>query len=79
MVLSLVVPTTGMIIGLELHKRYSIPMQNLPLVLLKVTMVIFYSFIDVPYLYLFYTSSYVSLIAITYFIMQEDEKVTAIT
>lgn len=50
-------------------------MQNLPLVLLKVTMVIFYSFIDVPYLYLFYTSSYVSLIAITYFIMQEDEAV----
>lgn len=79
MFLSLLVPTTGMIIGLELHKRYSIPMQNLPLVLLKTTMVIFYSFIDVPYLYLFYTSSYVSLIAITYFIMQEDEKVTEIT
>ena len=54
-------------------------MQNLPLVLLKVTMVIFYSFIDVPYLYLYYTSSYVSLIAITYFIMQEEEKVTAVT
>lgn len=79
MALSLIVPITGMIVGLELHKRYSIPMQNLPLVLLKVTMVIFYSFIDVPYLYLFYTSSYVSLIAITYFIMQEDEAVVHAT
>lgn len=78
MVLSMGVPITGMVIGLELHKRYSIPVQNLPLVMLKVTMVIFYSFIDVPYLYLFYTSSYVSLIAITYFIMQEEEKVTAV-
>ncbi len=72
-ILSIGVPTTLMLVGLELHKRYSVPVQNLPLVILKVTMVIFYSFIDVPYLYLYYTSSYVSLIAITYFIMQEEE------
>lgn len=78
LVLSFGVPLVSMIAGLELHKRYSIPIQNLPLVLLKVTMVFFYSFIDVPYLYLFYTSSYVSLIAITYFIMQEDEGVVPV-
>ncbi len=71
---SLLVPVITMLIGLELHKRYRIPAQNLPLVILKLAMVIFYTFVDVPYLYLFYTSSYVSLIAITYFIMQEDEK-----
>ncbi|HEV9035286.1 MAG TPA: hypothetical protein VGQ51_01645, partial [Puia sp.] len=38
---------------------------NLPLAALKLTLVIFYCFIDVPYLYLFYTSSFVSLIAVT--------------
>jgi hypothetical protein len=39
--------------------------SNLPLAALKITLVIFYCFIDVPYLYLFYTSSFVSLIAVT--------------
>ena len=35
---------------------------NIPLAALKLSLVIFYCFIDVPYLYLFYTSSLVSLI-----------------
>jgi hypothetical protein len=39
-------------------------MANIPLAALKMSLVIFYSFIDVPYLYLFYTSSFVSLIVI---------------
>jgi hypothetical protein len=38
---------------------------NLPLAALKISLVFFYCFIDVPYLYLFYTSSFVSLIAVT--------------
>jgi hypothetical protein len=38
---------------------------NLPLATLKIALVIFFCFIDVPYLYLFYTSSFVSLIAVT--------------
>ncbi|HXB94252.1 MAG TPA: hypothetical protein VNU70_03800, partial [Puia sp.] len=38
---------------------------NLPLAALKISLVIFYCFIDVPYLYLFYTSSFVSLISVT--------------
>jgi hypothetical protein len=37
-------------------------LANIPLAALKLSLVIFYSFIDVPYLYLFYTSSLVSLI-----------------
>jgi hypothetical protein len=37
-------------------------LSNIPLAGLKLSLVIFYSFIDVPYLYLFYTSSLVSLI-----------------
>jgi hypothetical protein len=35
---------------------------NIPLAALKISLVVFYCFIDVPYLYLFYTSSFVSLI-----------------
>ncbi|WP_431212960.1 hypothetical protein ACQ86N_46190 [Puia sp. P3] len=38
---------------------------NLPLAMLKLTLVVFYCCIDVPYLYLFYTSSMVSLVAVT--------------
>jgi hypothetical protein len=45
--------------------------SNVPLAALKLSLVIFYSFIDVPYLYLFYTSSFVSLIAIALLIRQE--------
>lgn len=40
--------------------------HNIPLATLKLTIVIVYNFIDVPYQYLFYTSSFVSLIAITW-------------
>jgi hypothetical protein len=36
--------------------------SNIPLATLKLSLVVFYCFIDVPYLYLFYTSSLVSLI-----------------
>jgi len=72
--LSFTVPLLCMIVGLELNKRFSIPVQNLPFVILKITLVIFYSFIDVPYLYLFYTSSFVSLMGVAYFIMQDKDK-----
>jgi hypothetical protein len=41
---------------------------NIHLACLKLTVVVVYNFLDVPYLYLFYTSSFVSLIAITWFI-----------
>ena len=37
-------------------------MENIPLAALKLSSVIFYNFIDVPYLYLFYTSSFISLL-----------------
>jgi hypothetical protein len=44
---------------------------NIPLAALKLGLVVFYCFIDVPYLYLFYTSSFVSLIAITLLLREE--------
>ncbi|GGB11977.1 hypothetical protein [Puia dinghuensis] len=57
--LSFIIPPLFVLIGRRLHGN------NLPLASLKLALVIFYCFIDVPYLYLFYTSSFVSLIALT--------------
>ena len=45
---------------------------NLPLAALKLSLVIFFCFIDVPYLYLFYTSSIVSLLALTLLLRQTE-------
>jgi hypothetical protein len=44
---------------------------NIPLAALKMSLVVFYTFIDVPYLYLFYTSSFVSLIAVAVIVSRE--------
>jgi hypothetical protein len=38
---------------------------------MKISLVIFYNFIDVPYLYLFYTSTLVSLVIAMYFLRTE--------
>ena len=46
--------------------------RNLPLATLKLALVLFFCFIDVPYLYLFYTSSFVSLIAMTRVLGEQD-------
>ncbi len=45
--------------------------SNIPLASLKLGLVFFYSFIDVPYLYLFYTSSFISLVAISFFVSRD--------
>ncbi len=47
-----------------LPKQYAY--NNIPLALLKLTLVIVYNLIDVPYQYLFYTSSFVSLLAVVW-------------
>jgi hypothetical protein len=48
--------------------------SNIPLAALKLSLVIFYSFIDVPYLYLFYTSSLVSLIVMALLITPDHRQ-----
>jgi hypothetical protein len=58
--LSFLVPALFIVIGRR-HQRGII----LPLAALKISLVIFSCFVDVPYLYLFYTSSFVSLIIVT--------------
>lgn len=45
---------------------------NLPLAALKISLVVFYCFIDVPYLYLFYTSSFVSLIIVALLLREKE-------
>jgi hypothetical protein len=40
-------------------------LNNVPLAAFKLSIVVFYNFIDVPYLYLFYTSVFVSLIMVS--------------
>jgi hypothetical protein len=44
---------------------------NLAVAMLKLTLVVFYCCIDVPYLYLFYTSSMVSLVVVTLALRRE--------
>jgi hypothetical protein len=46
---------------------------NLPLAALKISLVVFYCFIDVPYLYLFYTSSFVSLIIVAMLLRESSQ------
>lgn len=55
-----------------LYRRKKNKLSNIPLATLKLSLVIFYNFIDVPYLYLFYTSSFISLITVA-FLIQEDQ------
>ncbi len=56
------------IAGVYYLKKKGRMLNNVPLATLKVSLVIFYSFLDVPYLYLFYTSSFVSLVAVCFFV-----------
>jgi hypothetical protein len=60
--LSFLVPFLFVLICHYMRRRRVI--ANIPLAALKISLVVFYCFIDVPYLYLLYTSSFVSLIAV---------------
>jgi hypothetical protein len=72
--LSFIVPLVfaGIAVWLRDKKNYQI--NNISLATLKISLVVFYNFIDVPYLYLFYTSSFVSLLIVGYFISMHTEE-----
>lgn len=70
--LAFCVPLIAMVAAFLAHRKYKFPIQNLPLAIFKLSLVVFFSFIDVPYLYLFYTSSFVSLIAVTLFLRRQQ-------
>ena len=69
-ILSFLVPISVMLFCYTRRKKKE--MANIPLALLKISLVVFYTFIDVPYMYLYYTSSFVSLILVTLVIQQRD-------
>jgi hypothetical protein len=60
--LSFIVPIAFVLYCFNRGKRKAA--SNIPLATLKLSVVVFYCFIDVPYLYLFYTSSFVSLLMV---------------
>ena len=72
---ALILPTIFMSSALWLHKRNRqlITLTNLPIAILKIGLVIFYCMIDVPYLYLFYTSLFFSFIMVVMSMRIEEE------
>jgi hypothetical protein len=68
---ALTIPTVFMVICLTLVKRFHLQRDHLPIATLKITLVIFYTLVDVPYLYLFYTGSFLSLFLVTNLLVGE--------
>lgn len=69
-------PTIFMTIGLYYHKtNKNITLKHLPIAILKIGLVIFYCMIDVPYLYLFYTSLFFSFIVVVMSLRIENQAV----
>jgi len=77
--LSFTVPTLFVVLCWWLKVKQKIKLSNVSIAALKISLVLFYCFIDVPYLYLFYTSSFVSLILVTFFLMQKDEEQVSVS
>lgn len=59
---SLSIPVIATMLCLKFREKWKIDPERLPLAMLKLTLVVFFSLVDVPYQYLFYTSSFVSLL-----------------
>jgi hypothetical protein len=73
-ILSFAVPLIFVWLTLQFKKRTALVVRQIPIASLKISLVVFYCLVDVPYLYLFYTSSFVSLIAITLHLMPKPAK-----
>jgi hypothetical protein len=65
MIVSFLVPLTAILLIIYFTKQRAKKINHIGIATLKLTVVIVYAFIDVPYQYLFFTSSFISLIAIT--------------
>jgi len=70
--LSFGVPLLFMVICHYVNKKR--PLANIPLAALKICVVVFYNLVDVPYLYLFYTSSFISLIVVAFFLKHSGDR-----
>jgi hypothetical protein len=71
--LSFSVPLLLMYIALRLQKQFGFSEQYIPLAILKIALVIFFNFIDVPYQYLFYTASFISLAGMVVMVRDGEE------
>ena len=76
--LSFIVPSLFVVVCLFLKNKYQNSIHNIPLASLKLALVVFYNLIDVPYLYLFYTSSFISLLGLAYFVSVPNQHFVAI-
>jgi hypothetical protein len=74
--LSFIVPFAFAAISVWLRDKKKYHIHNIPLATFKLSLVIFYNFIDVPYVYLFYTSSFVSLIIVGYFVSRYEKNMS---
>jgi len=72
--LSFTVPVLFTVVAIWMRDKKNIRIHNIGLATFKLSLVIFYNFIDVPYLYLLYTSSFVSLIITGYFISRFEKE-----
>ena len=72
--LSFGVPMLFVLICAWVNYKHKIIVHNIPFAALKIALVIFYTFIDVPYLYLFYTSPFISCIAVSYWLSYQKGK-----
>ncbi|MBI2275502.1 MAG: hypothetical protein HYU70_17035 [Bacteroidetes bacterium] len=73
-IVSFLVPLTAILLIIYYAKQTAKKFNNIGIATLKLTVVIVYTFIDVPYQYLFFTSSFISLIAITGVTSKCEEK-----
>lgn len=72
--LSLSIPLIFMLGTLIFQNKLRFNNAHIPFAALKLTLVVFYTLVDVPYLYLFYTGSFVSLFLVTYLIAGDSIK-----
>lgn len=66
--LSFAMPMIFVLVCAWINYKKGIVLHNIPLAALKLTLVIFYTFIDVPYLYLYYTSPFISCVLVSYWL-----------
>ena len=71
--LSLLVPSIYMSILLLIKKKYQFNKTAILLSSLKLSLVLFYTFIDVPYTYLFYTSTFLTMIIVMHANYEKSE------
>lgn len=77
--LTFVVPMLFVLFCAWANYKRNANLHNIALAALKISLVIFYTFIDVPYLYLFYTSPFISCIIVSYWVSYKGKNAAPIS